>query len=233
MSQTYPLSIFYRSFFLALLCLLFVGLMSGCKDDDNDSPDPDPYTITVSDVIGIPDHVVFDRVKVEISGTCWEIIGSVEATYEHGDAVLTIPSVFLSEKLQKVDRSGNDMCGHWDVTASDPNALVARLGDFFAYNGDKRVGRIYLTDWTGEGSNSEKAFIYYHYTDRPFTLSGYNNQSSYVYSTSFKKGWNAYANINPVEQFDSNGNVIRGAILCTTSFSDRTALRWRFESYMY
>ena len=226
---------FYRFILLTLLILGLSWLMSGCKDDDDD-PLP-PYTIAITDVAGIPEGVVFDKVVAEITGTCWEAIGSVEAQYIHGQAVFEITSVFPSDKLQKVDWADKDVCGHWPTVASDSNARVAKLGDFFAYNGNEKVGRIYLSDWSGSGATANKTFIYYHYTDRPFTLSGKNQpmvegsemfKPSFEYSIQFKTGWNMYANINPADPGKDNNYV-----MCTTVIPDNTELHWRFESYVY
>ncbi|NDV82049.1 hypothetical protein [Bacteroides sp. 51] len=234
MNQTDLRSIRYRSILFALLMLGFAWLMSGCKDDD-DEPLP-PYTITIADVAGIPTDVVFDKVVAEITGACWEVIGSVEAQYIHGQAVFEITSMIPSDKLQKVDWSDKDVCGHWPTVASDSNARVAKLGDFFAYNGNEKVGRIYLSDWEGSGATANKTFIYYHYTDRPFTLSGKNQpmvegsamfKHSIEYSAQFKTGWNAYANINP-----ANPGKDENFVNCTTTIPD-TELVWRFESYVY
>ena len=229
------ISFFNRFFFSALLALSLVWFMTSCKDNDDDDPFV-PYTITIADVDGIPPHVAFDKVVVEITGACWEVIASVEAPYIHGQAVLEIPSMFPPDKLQKADWSDNDFCGHWPATVSDSDALVAKLGDFFAYNGDEKVGRIYLSDWEREESAANKAFVYYHYTDRPFTLSGMNRpmkennpmfKPSYQYLLSFRLGWNAYANVNP-----ANPGEDHNLITCTTTIPD-TKLAWRFESYVY
>lgn len=231
----YSRSIFYRFLLLTLLVLSFAWLMCGCKDDD-DEPFP-PYIITIANVAGVPSGVVFDKVVAEVTGM--ETITFVEATYIHGQAVLEVPSVFPSDKLQRVDwsdRSDKSKLGHWPVVASDPNACVANLGDFFAYNGNERVGRIYLSDWSGSGATANKAFIYYHYTDRPFTLSGKNLpmvegsamfKPSFNYSAQFKTGWNVYAKVNPANP-GKDGNYVT----CTTTIPD-TELVWRFESYVY
>lgn len=206
-----------------LLLIILMLSMSGCKDD-LDIPGPKASLfddkIMIADIIGIPGDVVFNRLVADISGTCWEVIDCVEAPYENGEAILELPSSFPSEKFQHVDRS-NGMCGHWPAKSDDPNALVATLKDIFAYQDDVRVGRVYLSDWIGEGSTASCAYIYYQYADRPFELSG-SNSSFYYNSASFFKGWNVYANINPdTEQ--------RGNILCTTVISDDRQLRWRFE----
>jgi len=212
----------------------FLWIMTSCKDDD---PEPlSPYTITITDIEGIPSEVVFDKVVAEIRGACSETIGSVEAPYTHGKAVLEVSSIFPPEKLQQVERTKENMCGHWGTASSDPDALVAKLGDFIAYNGDVKVGRIYLTDWSGKGSTKGKTYIYYHYTDRSYTLSGENInlhgssmfKPSYEYSAQFKMGWNIYAYINPPNT--ANNKTL---ILCTTTIPEDTQLHWQFESWVY
>jgi len=117
------------------------------------------------------------------------------------------------------------MCGYWPATSDEPNALVATLGDIIAYQGTDKVGRIYSSNWSGEGSTAGKAFVYYQYADRPFSLTGQNN--SYYYSDcTFKEGWNSYANINPVTEGGTSGNIH-----CTTTVPED--IFWCFESWVY
>lgn len=211
--------------------------MSSCKDDDDNESFGPTYlseqTITITDIVGIPSNVAFDKIVAEVSGACWEVISSVEASYEHGRAVLTLPSTFLSNKLQKVDRSGGDICGFWTGTSSDPDALVAKLGEFIAYNGNVKVGRIYLTDWPGEGEAVGKTFVYYQYADRPFTLTRSSSPSShynyYDYSASFKKGWNAYASIY---KLPGDGHTTEYT-LSVAPIPNETQTYWRFEPWKY
>jgi hypothetical protein len=139
---------------------------------------------------------------------------------------LALPLEFPAEQLQVADRRGGNMAGYWPGTASDPAALVATLGDFIAYRGDEKVGRIYRSDWSGEGSSASKAFVYYQYADRPFEVTGAT--TSYYYNDcSFVAGWNAFANINP----SSEG--LHGNIRCTTAGLDRLELTWNFESWAH
>ncbi|WP_280746921.1 hypothetical protein [Parabacteroides sp. PF5-9] len=206
--------------------------MYGCKNDE----DPEtvisiPNTclieneIIISEIAGIPENVSFNKVKIEITGSCWEVIDLIEANYSEGVAIVSLPAHLPEEKLQLVVRLNNNMCGFWDATSDNTDARVAALGDIIAYNNNEQVGRIYLSDWSGEGSAAHKSFVYYHYADRPFTLSGKN--ATYNYSASFKEGWNAYANINPAE---SHGP---GGVFCTTTITEKTPLSWHFESWVY
>ena len=208
------------------ISVLSLTVLTSCSDDDNTPGEPiaDPKAslynneITISDIIGIPDDITFDRVKADISGVDWSIIASVEASYKDGRAVLALPSSFPTDKLQPVDRTDKRI-GYWPGSISNnQDALVAALGDTFAYNGDKKVGRLRLTDWNGKDSPTGKAFIKYIYGNQPYVLNG--SDQNYIYNgTSFLKGWNAFANVNPtVDGFE-------GGVNCTTSFSD-TDLHW-------
>lgn len=214
---------------LSICFLLLSGalcLLSGCeKDDDPPAPLPD-YEITISDIEGIPAGVTFNKVTAEISGFEWDIIETVEAPYADGKAVLSIPAEFEAEKLCKVVRDKvDDYTGFWHAKTNNTDARVAGLGDFFAYYNGEKVGRIYRTDWEGTGPAEYKSFIYYHYADSPFTLSGHNN--SFRFEASFKKGWNIYANIKAKEKDDSGLN------LCTTTIPNEAQTVWRFESFKY
>lgn len=223
-----------------LLLTGFLLLTYSCQDEkappEEEIPEPElpviiPATclmnneIIIKEIAGIPEHVTFNRIKAEISGNCWEVIDAVEAVYKEGKAVLSLPQTFPAGKLQTVVRVDNDMCGHWSATSDDNNAQVAALKDIFAYNNDERVGRLYLTDWVGEGSNLHKSYIYYHYADRPFTLSGADK--SFNYAATFSKGWNAYANLKKSESFG------KGSALCTTDIAEDAPLVWRFETQKY
>lgn len=209
------------------LLLIFSLLMVGCSDDENEGEPPVPnYTIIVKDIQNIPDNFTFDRVEVEVTGADWQVIETLTFPNENGQIIMDLPTVFSPEVLQKVDRRGGDMGGHWTGTSNDGDALVATLGDFFVFKGDKRVGRIALSNWTGKESSAGKAMIGYQFADRPFSLTGSDN--SYYYSDcSFVRGWNMFANINP-----ASGNSA-AKILRTTVVPEST-LFWRLaESYVY
>lgn len=209
------------------LLLIFSLLMVGCSDDENEGKPPVPnYTIIVKDIQNIPDNFTFDRVEVEVTGADWQVIETLTFPNENGQIIMDLPTVFSPEVLQKVDRRGGDMGGHWTGTSNDGDALVATLGDFFVFKGDKRVGRIALSNWTGKESSAGKAMIGYQFADRPFSLTGSDN--SYYYSDcSFVRGWNMFANINP-----ASGNSA-AKILRTTVVPEST-LFWRLaESYVY
>ena len=217
--------------FLFISVLFISGfLITGCHDDD-DVPEQEPpipdYTIIVKDIQNIPEDFVFDRVEVKVTGVDWSVIETLTFPYENGQIIMDLPTVFSSEVLQKVDRRGGDMSGYWTGTSNDSDALVATLGDFFVFNGDKKVGRIAISNWTGRGSSAGKAtLVSYQFADRPFSLTG--SDKSYNYShCSFVRGWNMFANINPASE---NGT---GKVLRTTVVPEST-LFWRLaESYVY
>lgn len=224
---------FSRDFLPKVLLLsLFLSSTHGCIREEGEPLPAFPNTclvndeIIISDIAGIPEGVTFDKVKAEISGVDWEIIATVEAAYDGGEFVLRLPVDFASGELCKVARDNvSDYSGFWPAKTNNPGAKVAGLGDIFAYDNGEQVGRIYLSDWSGKGSTFEKLFIYYHYADQPFTLSGYNfttgnNRKTYLYEASFRQGWNAYANISQTEG---------GIVLCTTSIPVRAPLVWRFQ----
>lgn len=209
------------------LLLIFSLLMVGCSDDENEGEPPVPnYTIIVKDIQNIPDNFTFDRVEVEVTGADWQVIETLTFPNENGQIIMDLPTVFSPEVLQKVDRRGGDMGGHWTGTSNDGDALVATLGDFFVFKGDKRVGRIALSNWTGKESSAGKAMIGYQFADRPFSLTGSDN--SYYYSDcSFVRGWNMFANINP-ESGNSAAKILR------TTVVPESTLFWRLaESYVY
>ena len=217
--------------FLFISVLFISGfLITSCHDDD-DVPEQEPpipdYTIIVKDIQNIPEGFVFDRVEVKVAGIDWSVIETLTFPYENGQIIMDLPTVFSSEVLQKVDRRGGDMSGYWTGTSNDGDALVATLGDFFVFNGDKKVGRIAISNWTGRGSSAGKAtLVSYQFADRPFSLTG--SDKSYNYSgCSFVRGWNMFANINPASE---NGT---GKVLRTTVVPEST-LFWRLaESYVY
>lgn len=217
---------------IVALWLFLVGSLLSCNKDEDTPTEIEPEvphislvenTILISDIVGLPEKDFFDKVQVEISGSCWEMIAMVEAAYEDGKITLELPTEFSAEQLSQVVRShSTDYCGFWPATSDDTEALVAGLGDIIAYKGDQRVGMLSLTDWSGEGSVAGKYVVYYHYADRPFTLSGYS--STYTYEASFEKGWNAYANVSLTEE---------GTVLCTTSIPEEVSLTWYFKSWLY
>lgn len=214
--------------------LIFSLLMTGCSDDENgeeppapDTPDaPDYSTVIVKDIQNIPANFIFDRVEVKVTGVDWQVIETLEFPYVNGQIVMTLPTDFSSEKLQVVDRR-NGMGGYWTGTSDDADALVATLGDFFVFNGEKRVGRIAISNWSGKGSSAGKAtLVSYQYADRPFTLTG-SDKSYYYNNCAFNKGWNIFANINPVSE-DGTAKVLR------TTIVPESTLFWRLaESYVY
>lgn len=217
--------------FLFISVLFISGfLITGCHDDD-DVPEQEPpipdYTIIVKDIQNIPEGFVFDRVEVKVTGVDWSVIETLTFPYENGRIIMDLPTVFSSEVLQKVDRRGGDMSGYWTGTSNDSDALVATLGDFFVFNGDKKVGRIAISNWTGRGSSAGKAtLVSYQFADRPFSLTG--SDKSYNYSDcSFVRGWNMFANINPASE-NGTGKVLR------TTVVPKSTLFWRLaESYVY
>lgn len=207
---------------------------SSCNRDDDEPEILEPISITclndnkiiISNISDIPDGLVFNKIKAKISGFDWQVIDIVEATYIEGKAILSLPSTFSAKKLQKVvSINDNDYSGFWRATTDNEDARVAGLNDIIAYNNDDAVGRIYLTDCTGQGSIIDKSFIYYHYSNQPFTLTG--TYGSYFYDASFIVGWNSYANISRTEETQ------KGAIRCTTSIAEETPLVWHFESWVY
>lgn len=221
----------FARYFLMLCC---VPLTYNCIGDECPPGKKMPNTclyqdqVIISDIVNLPDGVTFDRVKAEIQGVEWSVIATVEATYADGKLTVMLPPSFGSEELCKgVRDAANDYDGFWPAEETDNrNARVAKLGDLFVYDGDKKVGRLFLTDWSREGSPTGKAFVYYHYADQPLTLGGYNltakagGQKSYRYVASFTEGWCAYAEI---PQSDGGINLV------TTDIGRKRELRWRFE----
>lgn len=182
--------------------------------------------IIISGITGIPSGVTFDRVSANIQGANWSIIRTAEAPYEDGEAILPLLESFSPEELMRAIRTdAGDYKAFWRADSDTQGAMVAGVADIIAYDGDTKVGRIYLSDWEGSGSSLHKSFIYYHYADRPFTLSG--TYGSYTFEASFKMGWNAYVNFNRSEESGP------GAVLCTTTVSETLPLEWRFESWVH
>lgn len=229
--------------YILWLFLFFCYALPGCNNDDNRGgpippplpPPPPPTllsTIVISDIEGIPDGVAFDRLVANISGVDWSVIATVEANYADGQATLILPTSFTAERLAKVtsDYTGDvtvrpvkrpDYSGFWPGKSSDDEAKVAGLGDIFAYDGDQRVGRVYLSGNVTEGAIVRPAFVYFHYTDRDYRLSGYHR--SYIYGASFVTGWNAYANVNLQEESGV------GTIRCTTDIDENADFAWKFD----
>lgn len=221
-----------KKLFPSVLMLLL--LATACNDDDESRTAPVgmPNTclsgneIVISNITGTG-NVTIDRVKVNITGEDWQIIGSVEAPYSEGKAVLSLPAMLPEEDLQKVVRDHKgDYSGHWYAETDNAHARVAGLGDIVAYCNDKPVGVLHLTDWEGEGSIVHKSWIYYHYTNQPFTLQTLTGRpGSYQYSASFQTGWNAYANTNLSEYSGA------GSVLCTTNIKEEGTYEWRLVAY--
>lgn len=188
----------------------------------------DGRTLSVSRVEGIPAGTTFDRVSVEICGADWQTIALVEAPWIAGESRLTLPVSFSSAVLQQVDRgeTGKEMEGHWPSVSSDPQAGVATLReDIAVWSGERRVGRLYLTDWSGspQATTQGRRFVGFQYADRPFVLNGFTGRDSqFTFSAcAFDVGWNAYA------------RVARGErnVLVTTDLPSNTVLHWRFEAW--
>ncbi|MDR0892688.1 MAG: hypothetical protein LBN24_08740 [Mediterranea sp.] len=192
---------------LLALCLLTAY---SCQDDE---PLPLPNKFDFH-IVNMPPTLTFDRVRMDITGANWAVIATYETPCDGKDLHLALPTTFTSSLLQQVDRGADqkDYAGYWPATASDPNARVATIGDIYLYNGDQRVARLRLSNWTGSGSSASKANVYLQFADRPFSLSGQNKSYRYE-NCSFQAGWNAFANINPVDQDNGDSG---GTILCTT-----------------
>lgn len=210
------------------------------KNEDEDPPTPAipliGNQIIISDIAGIPDNVTFNKVRIEISGLSWGVIDIIEVPYTNGKAIIPLPTELSIDKLCKIHRNDIYDCeGYWPAENVDnPNAKGAGLSDnnIIAYNGNEQVGRLYITDWEGVGAAEYKYFVYYHYANEPFTLSGYNytikkNRKSYKYEASFQSGWNVYANIKAKESDDPSPDI------CTTTIPEEVFLRWHFESWVY
>lgn len=181
--------------------------------------------------VDVPFDRTFDRVRADIKGFDWQVVGHVEAevgvSVEAGGHVvaLTLPVELSDADLCKVARDTyNDYAGWWPAeTVSDRTAKVAGLGDILAYRGDVCVGRLSVSD-------GSKTFVYFHYANRPFSLSGNNlhrpdESDSYLYQASFKAGWNAYANISG-QRFGANAS----GMICTTELPAAATLDWQFEA---
>lgn len=175
--------------------------------------------------IDVPFDRTFDRVRAEILGLDWQVVGHVEAAVSSGTGgarvVLTLPTELSEADLCKAARDDyKDYEGWWPAEeVSDRSAKVAGLGDILAYAGNVCVGRLYISD-------GDRSFIYFHYADRPISLTGSNlhspkESSTIAYHASFVSGWNAYANV-------SNQNTT--GMITTTDLPAASSLAWRFEA---
>ncbi len=95
--------------------------------------------------------------------------------------------------------------------------------DIIVWQGGRKIGRVYLTDWPGEGSAMEKSYINFQYADRPFVLDGFTgrNSSHRFDDCSFERGWNACAKVN----------VSTRSIEVTTEIPESAEWAWRFEQW--
>lgn len=237
--MTFKVFSMHRIFFHQRTALFFilsalVLFTSGCTDDEErGKKDPIIYSaglyenkIKIENILNVPEAVEFDKIRVVIRGEGWKNIDTLEFPNQHKEINLMLPTQFAWDQLQKVDRQNNDIWGYWPAISNNPSARVATLDDIIAYNGETKVGRIYLSNLPTELSSLKKIFIYYQYTTEPFSLTGSN--SSYYYSEcSFEKGWNAFAYINPAMDNDL------GKARCTTSIPSEFNLCWFFESWVY
>ena len=183
----------------------------------------------LSGSVTVPFGNAFDNVRAEISGVDWEVIATLSAQTTDDNTILTLPDELPQEKLGKVGRDGwDDYTGFWPAEeVSDREAKVAGLGDIIAYKGDTEVGRLYLTSWDGTDPAAKTGAYsaYFHYADRPFTLSGKNLtrpgiSASINYDASFAAGWNIYVNV-----YDAGRDITR----TTTDIPDDITLHWVFE----
>jgi hypothetical protein len=201
-------------------------LLSACRKNDVPAPE---YTVIVAGISAkiteLPDDVTFDRLTVEVVGFDWQTVATLEAPFENNTARLILPSAFAASDLQVVDRGvvGRNMEGYWPSTSSDPAARVATLREeILVWNGDRRLGRIFLTDWPGEGSSVERMYINWQYADRPFVLNGFTGRAGFSFvDCSFGAGWNVLAKVNQSEEH----------IRVTTRIPEDAALAWRFEAW--
>ncbi len=183
----------------------------------------------LSGPVTVPFGNDFDNVRAEISGTDWEIIATLNAQTTDDDTILTLPDELPQDKLCKVARDRwNDYTGFWPAEdVSDRETKVAGLGNIVAYKGDIEVGRLYLTSWDGKDPAAKAGAysVYFHYADRPFTLSGRNLtrpgvNTSIDYDASFEAGWNVYVNVY---------DAVRGITRTMTDIPDNITLNWVFE----
>lgn len=110
--KIFSFKIVFQSFisFLFILSLL----ISGCSSENEDEPvvcPPDLNILTITNIKNIPDKVAITKVAADITGACWSIIGTVEAPYEDGQVILTLPVIYKPEELQEVESSKDNVCG--------------------------------------------------------------------------------------------------------------------------
>lgn len=197
---------------------------------------------TISDVDGIT--VQFNRVRVTLVGLDWQVIGAIEVPFSGGQATMGLPTNLSPVNLCKGARdTWDDWEGFWPAEGvSDRDARMAAFanGNIVAYNGSTPVGRLYLTNVDSEDLSevdptAHRWFIYYVYSDRPVTLSGFNlvrpgvDRRSFRYDASFAAGWNAYANVHFLPE-EAGGDPAPS--LCTTNIPGDVFLRWRFEPWI-
>lgn len=219
--------------FKIILFLLVVFTFFSCiKEDKNDEKchykaGLSRSQIKIDNILNIPSGVEFDKIKVKLSGNNWKNIDEIETSFHNGEAILILPTSFAREQLQIVDRQEEKFYGFWPAKSDNPSARVATLKDIIAYKGEKKVGRLYLSNEKTESFTEKRLFVHYQYGNEPFTLTG-SNKSFYYSECSFRKGWNAYATINP-----NLSNKDADQARCTTNIPTEFILRWFFESWVY
>jgi hypothetical protein len=206
---------------LTVLAVLPAVFSASCTRHKVVDYEPPPVGLTISN-IGWgegAEPVEFDRVSAEIKGFEWSVITTVTADYKDGKVVLPLPTAIEPESLCKVARdNAGDYTGFWPARdVSDRDAKVAALGDIIAWNGDRQVGRLYMS---GE-FESKRYYVYFGYSDRPYTLSGGSISGSFSYRASFVRGWQPYYNVN------SGGS----SISVTTTLPAGISLGWKFEPW--
>jgi hypothetical protein len=202
-------------------------LLSACRKSD--IPDPRPVVIVgniSARITDLPDDVTFDRISVEVVGFDWQTVATLQAPFQNDTARLILPPAFAAADLQVVDRgaNGRNMEGYWPSTSSDPAARVVTLREeILVWNGERRLGRIFLTDWPGVGSSSiGKMYLNWQYADRPFVLNGVTGRTGFSFvDCSFGAGWNVLAKVNQSDEH----------IRVTTRIPQDAALAWRFEAW--
>jgi len=205
---------------LSILALTLCAALSGCGKDD-----VRPWVVEITDVQNIPSGTTFDRITVELVGADWQTVTTVEAPWDGHRAVLRLPDMFVVEQLQRVDRgpNGRAMEGYWPSVASDPAAgVVSTRDEFTAWSADRRVGRLYLTDWSGQGTTVDKMYLGFQWADRPFTLNGFTGKVGFLFNgTAFVAGWNTYAKLNTSTE----------SISVITDIPEDRKAQWRFEAW--
>jgi hypothetical protein len=180
------------------------------------------FSADIEDIVST--ETVFDRLTVEVVGFDWQTVATLQAPFQNDTARLILPDGFPAADLQRVDRgaNGRSMEGYWPSVSSDPEAQVATLREeIIVWNGDRRVGRIFLTDWPGEGSSVGKMYLNFQYADRPFVLDGATGNSFRFDHCPFETGWNTTAKISTPTT----------SIRVTTDIPENAKLAWRFEQW--